>query len=190
MIATPNPQRISIEEYLDWEPLQELRYEYANGTIIAMAGGTVRHNDIAVNLLTLLHGVVRTQGCRININDVKLQVITKGAYRYPDLVVTCDSRDLQNGELLEYPTVIVEVLSPGTEAIDRGDKFNEYRTLESLQEYVLISASKPEVEVYRRGEGRMWLYYPYGGGDIIWFHSLSIEVPIEDIYANISFVEP
>jgi Uma2 family endonuclease len=130
MIATPNPQRISIEEYLDWEPLQELRFEYANGTIIAMAGGTVRHNDIAVNLLTLLHGAVRTRGCRININDVKLQVITKGAYRYPDLVVTCDSRDLQNGELLEYPTVIVEVLSPGTEAIDRGDKFNEYRTLD------------------------------------------------------------
>ena len=97
MIAPPSPQqpsssRMSAEAYLAWEPLQEQRYEYVDGAIAAMPGGTVPHNDIAVNLLTALHGAVRAKGCRINIADVKVQVSKSGAYRYPGLVVSCDGR--------------------------------------------------------------------------------------------------
>ncbi len=175
---------MSGEAYLAWEPLQEQRYEYVDGAIVAMTGGTVPYNDIAVNLLTALHGAVRAKGCRINIADVKVQVSAMGAYRYPDLVVSCDGRDLQNRELVQFPSLIVEVLSPGTEAVDRGAKFNEYRSLETLQEYVLVDASAVGVEVYRRGEGRMWLYYPYGAGERVAFESLGVELGVAEVYAN------
>jgi Uma2 family endonuclease len=189
MIATPSPKGMSAEEYLAWEPLQELRYEYVAGAIVAMTGGTVPHNDIAVNVLMALYGAVRAKGCRINIADVKLQVSAKGAYRYPDLVVSCDGRDLQNSELVQFPSLVVEVLSPGTEAVDRGAKFNEYRSLETWQEYVLGNASAVGVEVYRRGEGRMWLYYPYGAGERVVFESLGLELDLAVIYANTTLLD-
>ncbi len=188
MIATPSSFTLSAEEYLAWEPRQELRYEYVSGVLVAMTGGTVPHNDIAVNLLTSIHGVVRERGGRINIADVKLQVTKQGSYRYPDLLVTCDDRDFQEAKFVRFPTLIVEVLSPGTESVDRGDKWNEYRQIESLQEYVLVNASKIGVEVYRRGEGRMWLYSPYGKGDVVRLESLGVEVAIATLYANILFL--
>lgn len=143
------------------------------------------HNDIAVNFLTGLHGAVWAKGCRINIADVKVQVSEKGAYRYSDLVVSCDGRDLQNTKLVQFPSLIVEVLSPGTEAVDRGAKFNEYRSLEMSQEYVLVDASV-WVEVYRRVEGWMWLYYPYSAGERVVFESLGMELDVADIYESIS----
>lgn len=83
---------MSVEAYLDWEPQQPLRHEYVNGQVFAMAGGTLTHNGIAVNLLTALHPTLRKQGCRINIADAKVNITTT-IYRYPDLIVTCDGRD-------------------------------------------------------------------------------------------------
>ncbi|HEY9879661.1 MAG TPA: Uma2 family endonuclease [Leptolyngbyaceae cyanobacterium] len=184
MIASPQPQRMSVETYLEWEPRQELRYEYANGEVFAMTGGTLPHNDIAINLLTALRPHIRAQGCRINIADAKVN-IAPPLYRYPDLVVSCDERDKTALNALQYPKLIVEVLSPGTEALDRGDKFKEYRTLPSLQEYVLISSTQISVEIYRRGEGRLWLYYPYQDGDTIKLESLGFECPIALLYEDV-----
>ena len=184
MIATPQPPEMTVEAYLEWEPRQEPRYEYVNGQIMAMTGGTLPHNDIAINLLTLLRPQVRAQGCRINIADVKVNV-APSIYRYPDLVVSCDERDKTALNALQYPKLVIEVLSPGTEAIDRGEKFQEYCTLPSLQEYMLVSSTRVYVEVYRRGEGRMWLYYPYQAGDVIPLESISCTCPIEAIYEDI-----
>ncbi len=184
MIATPQLPAMTIEAYLDWEPRQELRYEYVNGQVFAMTGGTLPHNDIAINLLTALQPQVRAQGCRINIADAKVNVAPP-IYRYPDLVVSCDERDKTALNAIQYPKLIIEVLSPGTEATDRGDKFQEYRTLPSLQEYVLVSSTQIYVEIYRRGEGRMWLYYPYQAGDTIKLESVSFECSIEQIYEDV-----
>jgi Uma2 family endonuclease len=187
MIATPQPSRMSVEAYLDWEPQQEIRYEYVNGEIYAMTGGTIPHNDIAINLLSTLLPQVRAQGCRLNMADVKLQIDASGLYYYPDLIVSCDPRDLNARKFIQYPKLIVEVLSPGTADKDRGDKFRDYQRIPTLQEYLLISSEKISAECYRRGEGRMWLYYPYAAGDEITLESLGYRIAIEQLYTGVNF---
>ncbi len=179
---------MTVSEYLAWEPSQTFRHEYIRGQVVAMTGGTLPHNDIAINLLTLLRPEVRVQGCRINIADAKVNV-SPSIYRYPDLVVSCDARDKAALNAIQFPTLIVEVLSPATESIDRGDKFQEYRTLPSLQEYVLVSSTQRVVEVYRRGEGRMWLYSPYQEGDTIHLESLGVACAVEQIYEDVSLTQ-
>ena len=189
MIATPHPALMSVEAYLAWEPQQETRYEYVHGEILAMTGGTIPHNDIAINLLTILLPQVRAQGCRLNMADVKLQIDTSGLYYYPDLIVSCDPRDRNARKFIQFPKLIVEVLSPGTADKDRGDKFRDYQTIPTLQEYVLINSEKISAECYRRGEGRMWLYYPYATGDVIALESLGISLTIDQLYIGINFDE-
>lgn len=184
MVATPQPQPMTAEAYLEWEPRQELRYEFVSGAVFAMTGGTLPHNDIAINLLTVLRPHVRAQGCRINIADAKVNV-TPSVYRYPDLVVSCDDRDKTALKALRYPKLIVEVLSPGTETLDRGDKFKEYRALPTLEEYVLIDSTQVNVEIYRRGEGRLWLYTAYQAPDLITLASVGFEFPIELLYNDV-----
>lgn len=179
---------MTVDAYLAWEPSQELRYEFVNGDVVAMTGGTLPHNDIAINVLTALRPQVRAQGCRINIADAKVNV-TPSIYRYPDLVISCDERDKTAVTAIQYPKLIIEVLSPGTEHLDRGDKFREYRLLPSLQEYVLISSTQINVEIYRRGEGRLWLYTSYQAGDTMTLASVGFTCPIALFYENILALE-
>jgi Uma2 family endonuclease len=147
MIASPQkPPKMSIEEYLEWESQQEVRHEYVNGELFAMTSGTIPHNDIALNLYTALRPHLKSRGCRINVSDVKVEVSPSSPYYYPDIVVSCDPRDLNARKFIQYPRLIVEVLSPSTEAKDRGEKFIYYQTMPSLQEYVLIDSEKVAVE--------------------------------------------
>lgn len=185
MIATPHSLPMSVEDYLVWESQQDLRYEFVDSTVFAMTGGTLPHNDIAINLLTALRPVVRAQGCRINMADAKVNIAST-LYRYPDLVVSCDERDRSAVNALQYPKLIVEILSPGTEALDRGEKFKEYRMLPSLEEYVLVSSTEVNVEVYRRGEGRLWLYTAYQAGDSIRLESVGFDCSVELLYEGVS----
>ncbi|MEL7051927.1 MAG: Uma2 family endonuclease, partial [Cyanobacteria bacterium J06588_5] len=113
--------------------------------------------------------------------------ITPTIYRYPDLVVTCDKRDKTALDASSHPKLIIEVLSASTEALDRGNKFKEYRSLPTLEEYVLISASQVEVEIYRRGEGRLWLYTAYQARDLVTLESVNFEFPIALLYEDIAF---
>ncbi len=187
MISSISAFKMTAAAYLDWEPQQETRYEYVHGEVIAMTGGTIPHNDIAINLLTLLLPQVRAQGCRLNMADVKLQIDTSGLYYYPDLIVSCDPRDINAYKFIQYPKLIVEVLSPGTADKDRGDKFRDYQSIPTLQEYLLINSEKISAECYRRGEGRMWLYYPYTAGDEIALESLGCSIQIEQLYVEVDF---
>ncbi|MFB2982204.1 Uma2 family endonuclease [Microseira sp. BLCC-F43] len=175
MIATPEtPQKMTVDEYLEWEARQEIRHEYVNGEIFAMTGGSIPHNDITLNLYRALRHHLRPRGYRINVSDVKLQLSSSSAYFYPDVIVSCDPQDLNSRKFIQYPKLIVEVLSPSTEAKDRGKKFTYCRTIPTLQEYVLIESEKIAVDCYRRGEGKMWLYYPYTAGDIISLDSIEL----------------
>ncbi len=190
MIAIPQqPQKMSIEEYLEWEPYQDVRYEYINGEVLAMTGGTIPHNDIALNLYRNLYPHLRSRGCRINVSDVKVQVSSKSPYYYPDVIVSCDPQDLNARKFIQSPKLIVEVLSPGTSTKDRGEKFTSYLKMPTLQEYILIDSETISVERYCRGEGRMWLYYPYVAGDIITLSSIEFEFPIEILYEGVA-LEP
>jgi Uma2 family endonuclease len=188
MIATPDKLYMTPAEYLAWEERQELRYEYVDGVayprndILGMTGGTLPHNDIALNLYSALRIPLRTRGCRVNVADVKVQVGENGAFFYPDLLVSCHPQDLTALKYVRYPTVIVEVLSPATESYDRGAKFAHYRCLESLREYVLISSDQINVETFRLNERQKWELTPYGSGEMVELVSLQLAIAIEQIY--------
>ena len=188
MIAIPQqPQKMTVEEYLEWEIQQDVRYEYVNGEVFAMTGGTIPHNDIALNFYRALYPHLRSRGCRVNVADVKVQVSSKSPYYYPDVIVSCDPIDLNARKFIQSPKLIAEVLSPGTSGRDRGEKFKNYLKKPSLQEYILIDSEQIAVERYCRGEGRMWLYYPYTVGDIITLSSIELEFPIEILYEGVVF---
>lgn len=187
MIASPQfHATMTPEEYLAWEAEQELRHEYDNGEITAMTGGTLPHNDLAINLLSVLRPHVKARGCRINLADAKVQVLDDGPYYYPDLVVSCDRRDRESTRLIRYPTLIVEVLSPSTESRDRGKKFRELQESETLQEYVLIDYASVQVECFRRSEGRFWVYEAFRAGDVVRLAAVEFECAIETLYEDVN----
>ncbi len=185
MIASLQSQKMTAAEYLEWEPRQELRYEYCNGQVFAMSGGTKGHNRLALNLYSALVDRVDAEGCEINVSDVKVELGEGLSYRYPDLIVSCDERDKDEAAFYGFPKLIVEVLSPGTTTVDREDKFQEYIRIPTLEEYVLITPQRMQVECYRRGEGRMWLYSPYAEGDTVLIESIGVEFLIEQLYKNV-----
>lgn len=187
MIANPQLNWMSPQEYLEWEPTQEIRYEYIDGEIFAMTGGTKSHNRIALNLVTALDSYLLEKGCDIYIADVKVQVSLAASYHYPDVVVTCNSRDQDSSQFVQYPCLIVEVLSPSTEAYDRGGKFAQYRKLESLQEYVLIQSENIGVECFRRNQQGLWVLYPYEQGDTITLESVGFSLPVKTLYRQVRF---
>ncbi|MGD2181747.1 Uma2 family endonuclease [Lusitaniella coriacea] len=188
MIATPQqPSKMTIEEYLEWELQQNIRYEYTHGEIVAMTGGTIPHNDIALNLYRTLYPHLRSRGCRANVSDVKVQVSPQSPYYYPDLVVSCDPQDINARNFIQKPKLIVEVLLPSTSSRDRGEKLTNYLTIPTLQEYLLIDSEKISVERYCRGEGRMWLYYPSKAVDTIALSSIEFECAIELLYDGVVF---
>ncbi|MFH7030051.1 MAG: Uma2 family endonuclease [Heteroscytonema crispum UTEX LB 1556] len=187
MVANPQFKPMTPQEYLEWEPTQEIRYEYIDGEVFAMTGGTKPHNRIAGNLYTALDSHLAEKGCEVYIADVKVQASTAGLYHYPDLVVTCDSRDRNSNQFVQYPCLIVEVLSPSTEAYDRGGKFTKYRRLTTLQEYVLIQSEQIGVECFRRNEQGFWVLYPYEAGEILTLESVGLSLPIEALYRQVRF---
>lgn len=183
------PHRMTVDEYFVWEAQQDLRYEYIDGEVVAMTGGTVPHNDIALNLYRLLYAHLRSRGCRINVSDVKVQAQNSNRYFYPDVVVTCHPEDRHAQNFIQHPKVIVEVLSPSTETYDRTKKLQYYRQMPSLQEYVMVDATTMTVEVYQRGEGRMWLYCDYGAEDTLKLESLEFECPVKALYEDVILPE-
>lgn len=154
-----------------------------------MTGGSIAHNDIALNFYRALYPHLRPRGCRVNVADVKVQVRCKEIYYYLDVVVSCDPSDRQSHSFIEPPTLIAEVLSPGTSARDRGEKLTNYLTIPSFQEYVLIDSQQVSVERYCRDEGRMWLYFPHQPGDRLTLSSLDFDGEVEKLYEDVVFSE-
>lgn len=186
MLATLQHPHLTPQEYLDWESLQGIRYEYIDGEVYAMTGGTLPHSEIAVNLTTLLKNHLTGKGCRVLGSDAKVGITENGPFLYADVSVTCDPRDRTALKFARYPSLIAEVLSPSTEAYDRGRKFAQYRRLESLKEYVLISGEGISVEVFRLNEKGKWELTPYTQGEEIHFTSIDLQFPIEQLYADIT----
>ena len=152
MSAVLTPTRMTPDEYLAWESTQQERHEYIGGEIFAMTGVRLNHNRIVVNALVHLRQGLRGMPCEVFGSDVKLLVSSAGAYVYPDVIVTCDSRD--RGDLsslsVSHPWLIVEVLSDSTAAFDRGGKFELYRQVESLTHYLLVEQTRPHAELFRK----------------------------------------
>lgn len=165
MIALSDQSNLSPEEFLAWEAQQLQRHEYLNGQVYGMSGGTLAHNAIAVNLVAGLRDWVRQKRCRLYVNDAKVFISDQGPFLYPDLVVTCDPRDFNETQGLRHPCLIIEVLSPSTQAFDCSEKFRHYRKLESLREYILVASDRPALDCYYRRESRLWEFESYGPPD-------------------------
>ncbi|NET41259.1 Uma2 family endonuclease [Okeania sp. SIO2B3] len=189
MVAIPKPVPMTPQEYLDWEEKQPIKYEYMNGQVFAMTGGTIPHNDISLNLAAALKNHLRGKGCKVSIADVKLGVSEKGPFYYPDVMVTCDQRDRRATKVIYHPCLVVEVLSPGTEAFNRGKKFKNYRDISTLKEYVLIDAREMTVECFRPNENGVWELYNYGEGDEVTLTSVDFSFPIEMLYEDVVLEE-
>ncbi|GAB1538993.1 Uma2 family endonuclease [Scytonema sp. NUACC21] len=187
MVANLNKQYLSPQEYLEWEERQDMKYEYVNGEVFAMTGGTIPHNDIALNLATALKSYLRGSRCRVNMADAKVGVSENGPFHYPDVVVSCDERDRQAIKFIQNPCLIVEVLSPSTEAYDRGGKFYQYRRIKTLKEYVLIDAEKISVECFRLNENGIWELHPYEEEDEVHLTSIDFHFPISLVYEDVQF---
>ena len=179
---------LSPEEYLILEEKNPLKHEYINGEIYAMAGASDRHVTIAGNLYMLLRNHLRGSGCRVYISDMKLKLETKNCFYYPDLLVTCENEDQAIANYKKYPKLIVEILSNSTEAFDRGDKFSDYQSLETLEEYVLINSKKQRVECFRRKDNQLWILQTYTDQDQN-FELISVNFTgkINELYEDINF---
>jgi Uma2 family endonuclease len=186
MVALPDQDSMTVEAYLDWEQTQPERYEYWDGEVVAMTGTTRNHNRVSLNASKLLDDALTDRPCEVYIADVKVQVEPGRKFFYPDVVVTCDQRE-DDPTLIQFPCLIIEVLSPSTEAIDRGIKFAHYRKFTTLQEYVLVQVEQPSVEVFRRNEQGQWVLSEYGLADRLQLESVGVEVAIADLYRQISF---
>lgn len=180
------------EEYLTWEATQEERHEFFQGEVYAMVGGTKAHNRIGINLLDQLDQHLGDGPCAVYFADIKTEMANGRDYFYPDLVVTCDERDQAEADsatesIVRFPCLVIEVLSPSTEAFDRGGKFAQFRALDSLQEYVLVQSKQAEVELFRRGEDNLWTLHPYGAEDSFRLESMGLEVPVDSLYRRVVF---
>ncbi|MEQ1592258.1 MAG: Uma2 family endonuclease [Thiobacillaceae bacterium] len=161
--------QLSEADYLDGEGASPIRHEYVAGEVFAMAGGSKAHNIISLNVAVLLRAALHGSGCQTFIADMHVRIAVQSSYYYPDVVVTCAPDDLKSDASkthIEFPSLIVEVLSPATEAIDRREKMLAYRHIASLSEYVLIDQERRWVEVYRRAESG-WVADLYSPGDTI-----------------------
>ncbi len=197
MIAQPQHQLMTPQEYLEWEEQQLVKYEFINGEVFVMTGGTIPHNDIALNLASALKNHLRGKGCKVQMADAKVGVSLQGPFHYPDVMVSCDPRDQRARQVIYHPCLIVEVLSPSTEAFDRGKKFRHYRRIDTLKEYVLIEADKMNVECYRVNENGKWELTSYSpeetteDGTKLEVHLISIDFrcPISLLYEDVVFPE-
>ena len=185
----------SAEDYLEWEKGNEIKHEYINGEVFpmyethAMAGAKDAHVTAAGNIFALLKSHLRGGPCRVYMADMKVRVEAANQFFYPDVVVTCDPSDRSADYFKSHPALIVEVLSESTSAYDRGNKFEFYRQLDSLREYVLVDPDRLCVDCFRRDATNHWVLYPFGPGDTVELASVELRAPIESFYEDVAFPE-
>ncbi|MTJ06755.1 MULTISPECIES: Uma2 family endonuclease [unclassified Anabaena] len=178
---------LSPEEYLETEKSSPIKHEYIQGQIYAMAGASDAHVTITANLVALLRNHIRGTGCRLYVADMKARIESLDIFYYPDIMVTCDSRDTQFEYFKRYPSLIIEVLSPSTEALDRGDKFSDYQELDTLQEYVLVSQNRQRIDCFRRNTEGRWELYSYKGNQELELKSVNFSVHLTNVYEDVTF---
>jgi len=149
MVASKvNFPQLTPEEYFIWEEKQLEKHEYIDGELYAMSGGSVNHGRIAIKFITMFDTHLENSGCIMGNSDIKINILKTNNYTYPDVSVTCDDRDKNTPNYFTYPCLIIEVLSASTEAYERGGKFRLYRNNPVLQDYLLVSSTSIEMDLY------------------------------------------
>lgn len=176
---------VSVADYLAFEDSSGVRHEYIAGEIHAMSGRSVAHNRIAGNIFSHLRTKLRRGPCQVFINDfkVRLEVARDEFFYYPDVVVSCHPESIES-YFLRSPTLVVEVLSPSTEAIDRREKHTHYRQAPTLEEYVLVAQDRRELTIFRRATG--WQGEVFTAADsLVEFHSVKQSLTLAEVYEDV-----
>jgi Uma2 family endonuclease len=178
--------RYRLGEYLILEDMSNVRHEYLDGQIFAMAGGTPEHGGICANLIALLSNALAGRACRVFTSDVRVRVPATGLDTYPDASVVCGrpERDVEDSNALTNPLVLVEVTSPSTEVYDRGERLEHYKRIPSLQAVLIVAHAETRVDVWRHGSGEEWAVESVGPEGAVRLESLSCELPVTEIYRN------
>ncbi|MBN3943463.1 Uma2 family endonuclease [Nostoc sp. NMS9] len=184
--AKDKPTNLTPEEYFAWEATQLEKHEYINGEVYAMSGGSVNHGRIAIRFTAMFDSHLEKTGCITGNSDVKVNIFGNNNYTYPDASVTCDDRDKTTTQYITYPCLIVEVLSASTEAYDRGGKFRMYRQNPTLIDYLLVSSTSIEIDLYHKNDAGDWLIINYKAGDTIELKSINLNFPIEQVYRGLT----
>ncbi len=184
-----NPQtKLTPAEYLAFERAQtDAKHEYVDGEILAMAGASHEHNRIVSNVMGMLYNQLRGRPCDHYGGDMRVKIPATGLYTYPDITALCDEPQFEDEEVdtLLNPSVIIEVLSDTTEAYDRGAKFDHYRSIESLQVYVLIAQDKPQIELFQRQANNWLLSVAKGLEASVRLETIDCELRLSDVYERV-----
>jgi Uma2 family endonuclease len=186
-------QYMSVQAYLAQERTTGVKHEYLAGTVYAMAGGSARHNRIAGNTYASLHGQVRDRPCTAYTSDMRVRIPQTGLYTYPNITIVCGHEQFEDEheDILTNPILLIEVLSPSTENYDRGKKFQHYRNILSLREYILIAQDDYHIERYVRQPDNQWLFSEIiQRDDHIELTSIQCVLHMADVYAKITFPAP
>ncbi|MBD2393207.1 Uma2 family endonuclease [Cyanobacterium aponinum UTEX 3222] len=176
---------LSPEEYLTQEEKALTKHEYINGEVYEMAGASSAHVTISLNVASLLKAHLKGSNCRVFISDMKVRIDRLNVFYYPDVIVACNEKDRELNYYKKAPQIIIEVLSESTESFDRGDKFADYRTIETLQEYVLISQTKKRVDLFTRKNCNSWELSSFSEGEKLTLNSINFTCSVLDLYEDI-----
>ena len=181
-IATQTLSRLA---YLTRDRQSSIKSDLIDGQVYQMAGASLNHNRIVRTLIGEFYTHMYDGDCEVLPSDMRVRV--DNSYMYPDIVILCDEPDLEDNDVLLNPTIIIEVLSPSTEAYDRGDKSQKFRTIESLQEYALISQDKAHIEHYIRQDNNTWIFSEVSSitGEIR-FQTIDCALRLADIYRRVN----
>lgn len=183
--AKDTSPQLTPEEYFAWEEKQLEKHEYIDGEVYAMSGGSKNHSLISVRFITLFANHLEDIGCETGNSDLRVNIAETNNYTYPDVSVSCDDRDKTTTQYITYPCLIVEVLSDSTEAYDRGSKFRTYRNNPILQDYLLVSSTRIEMDLYHKKDTGEWIIINYKEGDTVDLKSINLSFPIEQVYRSL-----
>ena len=183
--------KMTLEDFLAWEAEQPERWEFFNGEAFMMAGGSDIHNAISLNTAFALRQTLRGTRCNIFMSDVRLRLAASDDLFYPDVFVTCSDADRDRRQVKEDPVLIAEVLSPSTEAYDRGDKFAAYRRFTGLKTVLFLSQDRPHVECFTRGEDGRWILSEASGDTAsLALPAFGFELALADLYRDLPDATP
>lgn len=173
--------RMNADEYLAWEREQPDKHEFFHGEVFAMAGASPRHNALCGRIIALVSAAMPS--CVVLTSDQRVTTANHGRYVYPDVSVVCGPVQIEAGDVLTNPTILVEVLSATTEQYDRGLKWEGYQRLPSLVDYVIVSQAEPRIEHYRRAADGSWTYRAAGSGGRVTL-STGVHLIIDELFAS------
>lgn len=190
MSAVPAPKYISVEDYLLMEEESDVKHEYYQGEVFAMAGGTIPHNQICMNVTGELFYFLKGKACRVYQSDQRIHCLSNKFFTYPDASIVSGKieRLEKRNDTITNPVVIIEVLSKRTKNYDRGDKFQLYRGIPSLKEYILVSSLKVSIEHYTKQANGFWYFKDTANlNDLFEIETIGFSCQVQDLYRDVTF---